>query len=284
MFMMDVVQKMGSAFAAVAGHDSPLVGFLLPAYESLLYRGSNDHAIRWSINGVPFRINPFYRRQLGKNYDPSVASFLRDRVRPGAVCLDVGANVGAYVLQLANWVGPHGRVIAFEPNPDAMKILAQHVKLNCFVNSVTLVPFAVGASNGEALLFAAEADGQSRLGVPNAALADRVHPIKVSMVTLDTFCEIHDVKPDWIVIDIEGFEIAALIGASKMLTKTDKRPGLIVEMHPSVWDSAGTTREEAESLFRNLELMPVPLTGQLDALGEHGLVFLEAKLTRNNRS
>jgi FkbM family methyltransferase len=49
----------------------------------------------------------------------------------------------------------------------------------------------------------------SRLGVANAAISQRARTITVPVVTLDDFCESQQLKPDWILIDIEGYEIAA---------------------------------------------------------------------------
>lgn len=39
-------------------------------------------------------------------------------LRPGNCAIDVGAYVGGYTLDYLNLVGPKGRVIAYEPNPD----------------------------------------------------------------------------------------------------------------------------------------------------------------------
>jgi FkbM family methyltransferase len=231
----------------------------------------------WEINGESFRIDPRQRRRLGKNYDAPVAAFLRERVREGAVCLDVGANVGVYVLQFARWAGETGRVVAFEPNPSALAVLRRHVELNDLKERVTVVPAAVGASSGEAVLHAAEAEGMSRLGEANRLIADRTVEIKVPVVTLDEFCAAEGLAPEWLFMDIEGFEIAALEGARRLITERGAALNIVVEMHSGVWDSAGTTRDSAESLLESLSLRAVPLTGQTDPMGEHGIVWLERR-------
>jgi hypothetical protein len=43
---------------------------------------------------------PHYRNRMGHDYDASVSIFLSQRVTPGAICFDVGANVGVYVYSL----------------------------------------------------------------------------------------------------------------------------------------------------------------------------------------
>src|SRR5262249_9132385 len=182
-------------------------------YESVLEWTSGGRGISWPINGIPYRINPRHRHQLGQNYDASVAAFISDQIQPGAVCFDVGANIGVYVLQFAYWSRPTGQVIAFEPNPAARKVLHEHIHLNGLTERVKVSPFAVGAECTEATLYAIDADGMSRLGAPNKLIANRVREMRVPVITLDDYCRAQGVTPDWLFIDIEGFEIAALSGA-----------------------------------------------------------------------
>lgn len=57
----------------------------------------------------------------------------RQIVRPGDVVLDVGANIGGHTLYLAQAVGPHGKVLAFEPQ----RMLFQTLCANMAINSIT---------------------------------------------------------------------------------------------------------------------------------------------------
>jgi len=271
---MSLIQTTARHTAGLLGHDSWLIRQLRPAYETLLGVAGGGQGIAWEINGVPYRIDPHQRHRLGQQYDAPVAAFLRERVKPGAICLDVGANVGVYVLQFAHWSAPNGRVIAFEPNPEACAVLENHINLNHLSSRVDVVPAAVGAESGEATLFAADADGMSRLGAPNQLIAERVTRLKVPVVTLDEYCEEWGIEPDWLFMDIEGFEIAALAGAQRLIARRGRALGIVVEMHPDIWDSAATTHGQAEALLAKLGLRPVPLQGQADALREYGLVYL----------
>src|SRR5713101_6261946 len=169
--------------------------------------------VRWEINGVPFRIDPHYRNRISHYYDTSVALFLSERVEPGTICFDVGANVGVYVLRFAHWSGSSGRVVAFEPNSAAVEVLSRHERLNEIEPQVMIEEVAVGSGPGTATLYRAQADGMSRLGEPNKLLRDRVEPIEVPVTTIDEFCARTGLTPDpdWLRIDIEGFEFAALL-------------------------------------------------------------------------
>jgi FkbM family methyltransferase len=272
---MKLLQEAARRTSGFVGRESWLIRRMRPAYESLLDWSGGGAGVPWTINGATYRIDPHYRHRLGQNYDAPVASFLRERVRPGALCLDVGANVGVYALQFARWSAPTGRVVAFEPNPGARSILRKHIQMNNLTERVKIAPVAVGASSGEAILYAAGADGMSRLGAPNQAIAESVRRITVPVVTLDEYCEAEGLNsPDWLFIDIEGFEVAALSGARQLIRRRGKDLGIIVEMHPNVWESADTTRECAEALLLELGLRATPLTGQADPLSDHGLVYL----------
>jgi FkbM family methyltransferase len=224
------------------------------------------------VNGIPLRVLPDQRRFFPAAYDPSVAAFLKEHIKPGAICLNVGANVGIYSLQLAFWSAPTGQVIAFEPNPATAEILRRHVELNGLQGRIQVVQQAVAAKPGIASFFAQGTEGMSRLGAPNLSLHE-AREIQVEVTTLDDFCNKESVGPEWVLIDVEGFEVAVLTGFRKTLESYS--PGLVVEMHPDAWGIAGSSAEEFNNLLISLRLRAIPLTGQRDAMAEHGLVYLE---------
>ena len=272
---MKLLQQLANGAADILGRESAIVRRLRPGYESILDWTSLKRGIPWDINGVQYRIDPHYRHQLGHAYESELAGFLRRLVRPGWLCLDIGANVGIYALQLAHWSQPTGRVIAFEPNAGSRKVLARHILLNGLSDRVRVEPFAVSEkSHGTATFFQTGTEGMSRLGEANRHLAAVASSTLVETLTLDDYCESRRLKPNLLLMDIEGFEIAALSSARRLIQSRGSDLEIIVEMHPNVWDSANTTRARAESLFRELGLHPVPLTGQSDPLEDYGTVRL----------
>src|SRR5207237_8296097 len=122
--------------------------------------------------------------------------------------------------------------------------LCEGVRWDGLTERVEMGAAAVGARGGEAGLYAADADGMSRLGAPNEAIAAHVSEINVPVVTLDDYCKAEGLTPYWLLIDIEGFEIAALAGARALIQSRSGSLGLVVEMHPNVWASADPTRAE----------------------------------------
>lgn len=271
---MGLVERTGRVVGGILGRESRLIQAVRPAYEWGLNTLAWGRGIPWAINGAPCRIDARYRAQLGRQYDAPVAELLRPLVRPGQVCLDVGANVGAWVLQFAHWVGPTGRVVAFEPNPTTMEALRTHVRMSGFADRVTLVPAAVGAAAGSVSFYAAGTDGMSRIGEPNPALRAPSVEITVPVVALAEYCRAERIRPDWMLIDVEGYEGNVLAGATELIHECGPDLGLVVEMHPSVWPSVGFTAERLADLIRSLGRTPISLAGQADPFTEYGLVHL----------
>ena len=142
-------------------------------------------------------------------YERQVQRLFCERLRPGAVAFDVGANVGFFTLLASKLAGSGGHVYAFEPLPRNLGYLDRHVRLNGAAN-VTIEPLAIAAASGEAhFRTAAHAsmgglrDGGD-LRVVTASLDDLIASGRV-------------LRPDFIKMDIEGAEGEALRGASELL-------------------------------------------------------------------
>src|SRR6266496_3929317 len=69
-------------------------------------------------------------------------------LRTGMTVLDIGANQGVFALYCADKVGPTGRVIAFEPDPEMFSALEGNVKASG-KKWVQIHNLAVGAEEGE---------------------------------------------------------------------------------------------------------------------------------------
>jgi FkbM family methyltransferase len=221
------------------------------------------------------RIDPRQRIHVPEIYDPEVCEYLREQVRPGNICLNIGAHVGIYALCLAQWSAPDGRVFAFEPNPTTREVLEKHIALNDAAGRIETVARAVSDTPGEAAFFATELEGFSRLGQPNPeANHEKLMTVTVPVTSVDAFCAERGLLPDWITMDIEGYEIAALSGARETIKAAGGRLRLVVEMHPALWRSTGKSQAQLENLMTELNLTPICLTGQADPFADYGIVLL----------
>jgi len=146
-----------------------------------------------------------------------IASNLADIGNP--VVFDVGANVGDFSLACLDTFGGRCRLHAFEPSAATFAMLSD--KLNS--TGAELHQLAFSDREGEAVLHSSE-PGSSiaslvELDRPVRSL-DRALDESVRIATIDHFCEMNGVERiDFLKLDIEGHEYAALSGAADMLER-----------------------------------------------------------------
>ncbi|MFC9129027.1 FkbM family methyltransferase [Streptomyces sp. NPDC057099] len=182
------------------------------------------HALRWASARCSF-------------VEDEVAG-LRPLVRPGAVCLDIGAEYGLYTWSMAALAGPSGAVHSVEPlTGPAIWLRTAAAVLGCANVTVHRVALAGRTHDGSMSLprrrllpvhgRAYLTDGTSGPG-PNAEFpASRAVPTKVR--TVDALC--HGLaldRVDFIKADVEGAEAAVLAGARHTLLR--HRPALLLEI------------------------------------------------------
>jgi FkbM family methyltransferase len=191
----------------------------------------------------------------------------------GATALDVGANVGAYSILLGQWAGPSGKVFAFEPAPAPFEGLARHIALNGLASTVEPIRSAVGAEVATGKLLVAGTGGESRLASidpepPGTRGPDGGATIDVPVTTIDAFCAERGLSPDFIKVDVEGFELSVLQGARDTIRRRGRDLALFVEMHPSVWPVLGLSRDDilAELAAQSLSLVPLQPTDDVWAV------------------
>ena len=204
--------------------------------------------IRWRLDlreGIDFSIFV-----LGA-FEPSTVRAYRALVKPGQSVLDIGANIGAHTLPLAQLVGENGRVIAFEPTAFALRKCTANVVLNPLLrprislHQVMLVetrseplPATVFSSwplvGGHTLHEKHKGRLMDTRGARAATLDQVVDELKLS--------EIHFVK-----LDVDGHEFPVLAGGRKMLQKF--RPAIALELAPYIHAEYGYSFEALLALL-----------------------------------
>jgi len=159
-------------------------------------------------------------------YEQKAINFVLERLKPGSVFIDIGANIGVYTIPAALKVGPTGAVIAIEPSPRIFPFLEQNAFLNGLSNARLIQCAAYNSDEQTVPFYEAPVDhfGMGSLGTQFDA-----EPIPVLTHTLDYLVGEQMLgRIDVIKVDVEGFEAAVFQGAEKVLT-VNKPPVVVFE-------------------------------------------------------
>lgn len=143
-------------------------------------------------------------------------ALLEALVRPGMHVVDVGANIGYCTMMFSSLVGERGRVWSIEPDPLNLLELEATVAENRLAGHVTVLPVAVGASEGTVKF--------------EPGLNSCVKPEGRSEVSVKSLDSLRLDRVELIKIDVEGYEGAVLDGALTTLVRC--QPIIFMELHP----------------------------------------------------
>lgn len=163
--------------------------------------------------------------------DPNLFNFLRPYVKDCKVVWDLGANIGDHTRQYLDW---GMQVVAFEPHPVTFKCLEHNCPEARCIN--------VAASN--------EAGSLNFKSLDNVG-ASRVHKDgewQIPAVALDDIPDLP--PPDFVKIDIEGFEPFALSGMEGVITR--HKPIIFIEMNRGALAANGASPEGLHDAIRSL--------------------------------
>lgn len=194
-------------------------------------------------------------------------------IRPGDVCVDIGANFGYYSILMSSLSGKTGRTLAVEPNPAVFKLL----EATASIHSSRIETAEVALSN---------VSGRATLSIPDSFYGDasiverkdkqHVHKsrVKVKMQTLDELVREYALpKVDVIKMDVEGVEPLVFSG---MVDTIAGNPGLriIVEYSPFLYTDAKYFTEYLFYHFTVCRIKDVEHMVQLNETDIPGLLTL----------
>ena len=165
---------------------------------------------------------------------------LNRMLREGMTVLDVGANIGYYVLLEADLVGEHGFVYAVEPAPGNVQRLSHNVALNGLTHRVQILPLGIASHDGVMNLYLSDQCNLHTFYPLDADAIDDHAPTTAAPTTpvqMKTISELAATLPraiDLIRMDIEGFEVEAIEGMASLL-QGGVRPAILFEAHPQAY-------------------------------------------------
>lgn len=170
-------------------------------------------------------MNPRFSRRRARtpehrtDYEEMLQAFYESFLRPGDICVDVGAHTGRHAYPMAAKVSPDGHVHAFEPIPSCQEAIREACANRPEGSTVTLYPMAL-----------ADFDGTSDFvlvkNLPEySGLKERVYdqPVEKEHLTVavgrmdDILMSLPSLR--YVKIDAEGGEFGILKGAGLLLKK-----------------------------------------------------------------
>lgn len=153
--------------------------------------------------------------------------FLNKVVKPGDVCIDIGANLGYLTVVLSKLAGRNGKVYAVEPVKPVLSALNKNTKR---LKNVEVLPYALGDENKLMQLGNNSIKNSGYLGsgshfvLGEDAVADVVFEAEMRKGS-ELFS--HLKKIDFVKCDIEGYEMVVIPEISEIIDKF--KPILLIE-------------------------------------------------------
>jgi len=199
-------------------------------------------------------------------YEPAETAFFCSVCKPGMTFLDIGANIGYYAALASGRIGPQGKLIALEPDPENFRYLQQNVAVNGGPQAVCVQKAAAAEKGVLRLHVNRENRGDNRLYAND--LCDSSFEVEVT--TIDALLEGLGIeRVDLVKIDVQGFEGHVFQGMKRTLLRSEELI-LLTEFWPFGLRSAGTSPESvlAELEQAGLRLHELTVKGRLEPLAD----------------
>ena len=216
--------------------------FKMDGHKFLLAKNETNLAIREIVGDYLAHI------QQNRIWEPETTKVVKQLVKEGDTCVDVGASIGYFTLLFSQLVGKTGKVLAFEPTDNQCEYIKKNLELNGYTDRVEVHNLAAWDSN--------ETNYVRRDTVMNERMEEYLqHPSKIQVnagykkrikgVVLDN---ILPEKVDFIKMDIDGSEPKALKGLVKTFERNPQLK-LVIEYYPEVQEKLGNDPKEMMAIL-----------------------------------
>jgi FkbM family methyltransferase len=178
-----------------------------------------------------------WRVQTLYSKEPVTIEWLRS-MPEGAVLADVGANVGMYTVFAA--LARSARVIAFEPESRNYAVLNENLRLNQLGEQVLALCAGLSDHPGVERLYLSEVNAGSSCHSLGEAVGFDLKPRRAAFVQGAVALRFDDLvaagaipSPDYVKIDVDGFEHKVIRGMERTLREGAVR-SLLVELNPAL--------------------------------------------------
>lgn len=185
------------------------------------------------IDGASYLVNSnvhdTYLARVGPVFEPNTVRLFKELVDADDIVADIGGNIGLTAL-LFSRLARH--VFVFEPCRSTFEILEINLARGALEN-LTALNLGLGELCEERVIAFDEFDRANAhiadAHTSDAHLAAGLRSEIVQMDSLDNFFSSRDIFPDFIKIDVEGFEMDVLVGGKDLIER--HRPRVALELN-----------------------------------------------------
>jgi FkbM family methyltransferase len=196
-----------------------------------------DHIFDITVDDLSLKMT-FLGRNIGNaileriqgRREPTTVSVIRALVKPGSKVLELGGCYGYFTYIMASCAGAGGQVVSIEGTPNNYRILTRNIELNNLKNVAAYNLFIT--DKADHVTYAAgdqdpyQAIDRLTKGITTGTSAN----VTVPTVRLSSFLNEIGFAPDYVFMDIEGFEIDVFKDFDReYLLK--HRPVIVFEIH-----------------------------------------------------
>lgn len=163
-------------------------------------------------------------------YENKFRNLMLDKIKKEDCVWDVGSNKGLYTKLFSENLDSSGFIYAFEPSKKNLFFLKENLKE---INNIKVVPFGLNKINEKvSMMQGNDKNGAtSKIISSNLESNDNNELFIVETFAGDYLVEKKDFKaPNFIKIDVEGYEYEVIVGLSNQLKSNNLRV-VCVEMH-----------------------------------------------------
>ena len=203
-----------------------------------------DFKLKHHYTGFRFFLNSYYHKGYwfyGSKREYNTIQNFYKIIQNGDYVIEVGGHIGYFSTLFSNIVGPEGKLDVFEPSGENLKYLKTNVS---FLTSklskvVSIIEKGVGNENGFLDFYIDPITGQNNSFVKDfegfyenrklsAEKNAKLLTVSVPVIRLDDYLKNKTRYPNFIKIDVEGFEYNVIVGARDTIEKF--KPSLMIEI------------------------------------------------------
>ncbi len=207
---------------------------------SILRLTAIDIRIRHPYTRRSFMLNLYKHKgywYYGKKRELNSMKRFNELIKPGMTILEVGGHIGYITTFFSILTGNAGKVIVFEPGSNNLRYLYKNIEL-CKRSNIVVEELAAGDKSCEMEFYLDPLTGQNNTLVKDFEGFNRNRSLSaqpnaeyrsenVKVIRLDDYFDNTDL-PDFVKIDIEGYEWECITGLKTSVEKN--RPVLMIEM------------------------------------------------------